>query len=371
MSPSFWARYDATRILPSAPQLPLADAPSDDGEGPPYTDRTYEVSDERAWDAIDPATPAGWRPASWPERPVRFVDGKDVGDTVACLTAPIGGFPVPVRLSEIGAVVVREEDGVLRRDFATVERVVTMAADLFPWHEIEALAISLQQSGFRLLAAAKPVSTVDGRRVEGWSYDYEVMRKAAQNSSNTEMGRLEEAALALDNSLTTVVDGRLEPRAGGLGNWMIPAVGVIKSHSRNYLHAGGMRLLYRLVPGQRTPAFVIHPGRTAPDEESTRPKQVSWFVRLAQQPHLAPNWGLIRVELPLSWFERVFGGPTSAGLAFIDRLTVLLREYRCRDETYGRATVSLQPIVWAEQLLGALFTPHATLARRFYRSQGL
>jgi hypothetical protein len=376
MSGSFWARHDAARVSPSAPQLPLTGAPEDDDDGPPETDRTFEVPDERDWDAIQPIPPAGWRASEWGDRPVRFIDGKDVGETVACLTAPFGGYPVPVRLSEIGAIVVREEDGTLRRERATVERVVTMATDLFPWDEIEDLAISLRRNGFRLLSAPKPVTTVNGQRVANWSYDYEVMRKAAQNASNTEMGRLEESALALDNTLPTVVDGRLEPREGGLqprdpclGSWEVPAIGVVKTHLHAYLHAGGMRLLYRLKPGQRTPAFLIDPSRVQPG--SRRPKVVSWFIRLAQQPTLAPNEGLIRVELPLPWFTRTFGGPTTAGWAFIDRLTVLLREYRCRDAGYGRAAISLQPIVRAEQLLGALFTPHATLARRFYRSQGL
>lgn len=373
MSGSFWARYDATRVSPSAPQPELSGAPDDDGEGPADTDRTYEVADERDWDAIEPVPPAAWRAIEWADRPVRFIDGKDVGETVTCLTAPFGGYPVPVRLSEIGAIVVREQDGVLRRERATVERVVTMATDLFPWDEIEDLAISLRRNGFRLLSAPKPVTTVNGRQVTGWSYDYEVMRKAAQNASNSEMGRLEEATLALDNTLPTVVDGRLEPRDGGLQPrdsslkpWEVPAIGVVKTHRHNYLHAGGLRLLYRLKPGQRTPAFVVDPSRVRLDL-----KVVSWYVRLAQQPILAPNEGLIRVELPLPWFTRMFGGPTAAGWAFVDRLTLLLREYRCRDDGYGRAAISLQPIVRAEQLPGALFTPHDKLATRFRRSQGL
>jgi len=369
MSRSFWERHDTTRVSPSAPQLPLLGVPDDDDEPWTRTDTAYEVGADADWTAIDPQQPSGWRASEWAGRPVRFVDGKDVGETVACLTAPYGGYPVPVRLSEIGAVVIREQDGVLRREYDTVERVVSMTTDLFPWDEIEALAISLQQHGFRLLSAPLPVTTIGEHRVQGPSYDYEVMRKAAQNCSNTEMGRLEEASLARDNSLPTVVDGRLEPRAGGLDGGTVPAVGVVKTHSWNYLPARGLQLLYRLLPGQRTPAFLIDPSLEHPG--SKRPCVVSWFVRLTHQPHLAPNEGLVRVELPQPWFDRSFGGPTGAGRAFIDNLTLLLREYRCRDEGYGRAPVSLHPIVRAEQLLGALFTPYGTLARRFYRSQGL
>lgn len=372
MSESFWERYDATRVSLSAPQPSLMGLPEDEDAPWTETDITYEVAAPAEWSAIAPQTEAGWRASEWGQRPIRFLDGKDVGDTVTCLTAP-GGYPVPVRLSEIGAVVVREDGGVLRREFARVERVVSMTTDLFPWDEIEALAISLQTHGFRLLSASRPVTTIDGGRVHVAAslFDYEAMRKAAQNCSNTEMGRLEEAALARDNSLPTVVDGRLEPRDGGMNNWEAPAIGVIKSHNHNYLHNAGLRLLYRLLPGQRTPAFVINPGPASAGQSGSRPSMVSWFVRLAQQPHIAPNWGLIRVELSQKWFEKTFGGPSAAGWAFVDRLTALLREYRCRDDGYGRAPVSLHPIVRAEQLLGALFTPHSTLARRFYRSQRL
>lgn len=366
MSESFWTRHGAARVS-SSPELPEFGAPDDDGAGPEITERTYEMEDEAAWTAIDPASPAGWRATDWDGRPVRFIDGKDVGETVASLTSPFSGSPVPVRLSEIGAVVIREEGGVLRREFDTVERVVSMTTDLFPWDEIEALAISLQRSGFRLLSASRPKVTVNGHITDASLFDYEAMRKSAQNCSNTEMGRLEEAALARDNSLPTVLDGRLEPRDGGLDGGTVPAIGVIKTHSQLYLHGRGMQVLYRLLPGQRTPAFLIDPSRTSPG--SSRPRVVSWFVRLAHQPFLAPNWGVIRVELPQPWFEKRFGARTAAGWGFIDRLTLLLREYRTRDQNYGRAPVSLHPIVRAEQLLGALFTSHAALARRFYRTQ--
>src|SRR5688500_3708660 len=65
------------------------------------------------------APPDEWEPrrvgpcdglSEWPLRPLRFLDGKDVGRTVAWLQSQ-EGFPVPVRLAEIGAVAMRNAGG--------------------------------------------------------------------------------------------------------------------------------------------------------------------------------------------------------------------------------------------------------------------
>src|SRR5579872_180798 len=121
-------------------------------------DSAEEESEEQI--GLDYEVPrADWRPldvppsapdAGWPLRPTRFVDGKDVGHTVAWLRSR-EGYPVPVRLAEIGGVVMRNVDGELRREFAKVERVVSMMTDPFPWDEVESFAMALQERGFRLL----------------------------------------------------------------------------------------------------------------------------------------------------------------------------------------------------------------------------
>ena len=184
------------------------------------------------------------------------------------------------------------------------------------------------------------------------SYDLELMRKAAQNRSLTEMTALERDAVLLDSSQPTIVDGRLEPRLGGpeQANW--PVFGVVKSHHRLYLHGLGMQVLYRLEPGQRTPVFLL--------DKPPLPV-VTWYVRLEGGPGTMPNWGIVRIEASKRWFE------TNDAWPHIDRLSRMVREYRCREGSYGRAPVSLHPIVRAEELLGALFTPHSVLAGRFYR----
>jgi hypothetical protein len=342
-----------------APQPPLLDAPTEDEKtAPEFVDLRIEVDNPDAWEARPVLREPVWRPRDWTEGPQRFIDGKDLGETILWLEAPYGGYPVPVRLSQIGAVAVRVVDGVCRREYAVVERVVSMVVDPFPWDEVESFAAALQEQGLRLLPAPMPGG-------EG-SYDFEVMRKAAENRSNTEMGVLEEAVLARANMVPTVVDGRLEPRSGGLDQERSPVVGVVKSHWQNYLHPKGLRVLYNLAPGERTPLFRLLTGQSVAGTTSPiRLPVVSWYVRLTGSNASLPNWGYVRVELPARWFERL-DLPTE-GLAYVTCLSRTLCEYRTRDSQYGRAPVSLHPIVRAEQVLGALFAPTRQLNQRFCR----
>src|SRR5262249_19902955 len=177
------------------------------------------------WAALPVWKEDGWRATEWDERPVCFIDGKDVGGTIAWVRSP-GGYPIPVRLSEIGATVVRVRDGECRREHAEGERVVSMIVDPFPSDEVEAFAVALQEHDFRLLPATPPGGEL--------SYEFELMRKAVQNRSNTEMGNLEEAMVARVSQEPTIIDGRLEPRRGGLDPCS-SAIGVVKTIREIYL----------------------------------------------------------------------------------------------------------------------------------------
>jgi hypothetical protein len=245
------------------------------------------------------------------------------------------------------------EDGECRREFVVVERVVSMVAGVFPWHEVEAFGAGLQDAGLRLLVAQPPGSRP--------SYDYEKMRKAAQNRSLDEMGVLEEVAIAADPDVPTVVDGRLEPRVGGFDSEHSPMFGVIKTHRETYLHPLGMQVLYALEPGQRTPAFSLL------RSEARRLPVVSWYVRLTGGSGSMPSWGYVRVEAPLRWFEN----QQSRDFGILDRLSETIYRYRCRQRSYGRAPVSLHPIVRGEESLGSLLTPFTALRSRFFRLNGI
>jgi hypothetical protein len=235
---AFLQTYGAQRVQRYAPQPEFW---NNDPDQEMDTVLDYEVPSDQ-WAAITPVVPVGWSPATWAERPRRFIDGKDVGETVIVLRAP-GGYPIAVRLSQIGSTVSEVVNGVCYRRFAVVETVVSMVVKPFPWYEIEGFAAALQAQGLRLLPAQWPT--------KGIPYDFEVMRKAAQNRSNDEMATLEEYAVAQANEVPTVVDGRLEPRSGGFDRARSPIIGVVKTHHQNYLHPLGIQL---------TSAWAAHAG---------------------------------------------------------------------------------------------------------------
>ena len=213
-------------------------------------------------------------------------------------------------------------------------------------------------------------------------------------------------AVAQDAETPTIVDGRLERRSGGFDTERSPVFGVIKTHRQVYLHSRGLRLLYMLEEGERTPAFFIRPaeqmekgdenGNSNTDErgEAVRARErtgappqtsgkeikvrltvVSWYVRLSGGGGMMPNWGLVRVEASLKWFvARRYGSPDAvnqSGAEFINQLSRTLYEYRCRERSYERAAVSLHPIVRAESSLRSLFSPGGMLKNSFYRLSGL
>ena len=83
-----------------------------------------------------------------------------------------------------------------------------------------------------------------------------------------------------------------------------------------------------------------------------------------------PNSGYVRVEVAWLWFVAQFGDGDAispAGISHVDALSQLIYNYRCGDATYGRAAISLEPIVQAEQKMKALLLPPGPLLSQFYR----
>jgi hypothetical protein len=307
----------------------------------------YETSNWKAI-AIDRNLPVNWRPKDWQQRPIRFIDGKDVGQTIAWVRAPSGQL-VPIRLSQIGSIAMRVENGECRREFHVAERVVSMEVDLFPWTDIESFAAALQNNGFRLLTrlATPPPD-------EEVTYDFDKMRKIAQNRSKIEMELLEKAAVAYNDGEPTLIDGPLETRRGGFNSKRSPVVGVIKKPRNYHLNPSYKQLLYQLEVGQRSPVFCL------PD---ARLPVVTWYLRLAGVHQASPSGGVVRVEVCREWFENYCDNDWD----FVDKLSRTICEYRCREQSYDRANVSLHPIVRGEESLGALFDPPNLLNHRFYR----
>jgi hypothetical protein len=138
-------------------------------------------------------------------------------------------------------------------------------------------------------------------------------------------------------------------------------VGVLESHASSYFEGfdPGWRTLLNLAPGERTPVFSI--------AAEGRLTVATWYLKLAGESPLAPNWGYIRVELPWAQFRATFGG----GFGFVDRLSRWLVDARYRAASYARMPVSLEPVVRAEDGLKPLFTPFPVLINRLYRAADL
>lgn len=324
--------------------------------------------DEKDWRTIKPQLPAAWRVRDFASRPMQFVDGKDVGQTVACLRG-LSGYLVPVRLAQIGGVLMcASNDGELRREFVQTERVVAMDTSPFPWEEVETFARALGERGFRLLPAKK----LD----EELSFDFEQMRGAVIRRTAQEMSVLEEFAVAQNNLTPTIVDGNLKSHEGGFDTTESPIFGVVKTYRKTHLHRLGQQILYSLGTGERTPAFSFEydvSTRSTAQRKSRLPI-IAWYVRICASDGISPNLGLVRVEISQSWFAAQGFGETAlsaAGVDFINQLSRTIFEYRCRQSDYRRAAISLQPIVRAEESLGALLAPRNVLQNNFYRATGL
>jgi hypothetical protein len=343
MGLEFLRRYGGRRLQPYAEQPALESVAEDDAEEGPKTDLDFELS-------ID-----DWRPRSVPAGaidpevlPQRFIDGCHSGQTIAWLRDALS-YPIPVRLAEVGGVCLRCNGPSLRRESVRVERIVCLIVDSFPEREVEEFASELAKLQMRLSPALPPKIG----EVRQLTYDLACMEQRAYTQAQVEMRVLEELALSQDIETLSLVDGPL----GRLEHQR--AIGVIKQHRTNYLgmHPQCWQVFYNLEPGQRTPAFRL---------SSQRSPVVSWYLKLDGANGTMPNWGIVRVEISCAHFER-----QRCNFAYLDRLSNTLLHLRCRQNSYARAPVSMEPIVRAEESLKALLTPPATLAQRFYHLTGL
>jgi hypothetical protein len=326
MGLDFLRHYGGRRLRPYTEQPAPQYVAEDDAEEGPKTDLDFELP------------LAAWRPRSVPAGtidadvlPQRFIDGCHLGQTITWLRDSLS-YPIPVRLAEVGGVCLRSNGRSLRRESAHVERIVCLIVDSFPQPEVEDFAAELTKLQMRLSRALPPKIG----EVRQLTYDLACMEQRAYTQAQVEMRVLEEAALAQDTETLSLVDGplgRLEhPRA----------IGVIKQHRTNYLgqHPQCWQVFYNLEPGQRTPAFRL---------SSQRLPVVSWYLKLDGANGTMPNWGIVRVEISCSHFER-----QRCNFAYLDRLSNALLHLRCRQNSYARAPVSMGPIVRAEESLKSL-----------------
>jgi len=335
------------RRLGQAPDQPLMMGA--DGDEPEVDDRV-DLALECPTDEWQPIDVTPFQPAP-EEMPTRFIDGCYEGETLAWLQDR-EGHPIPLRLAQIGGVCIRSVGRTLGRETAILDRVVAMIADPFPWEAVESFATDLAAHGIRLLPVSPPKISEDRRAAV---FDFQRMHEQTRNGVIPAMEALEEVALCHTMGVPTVVDGRLGRFRCDFDDWDV--VGVIKRQQENYLDAAGWRVLYRLQPGERTPAFEVRSKETP---------VVSWYLKLAGDHHSLPNWGVVRVEYPLTRFQRL-----GREFAKINRISHALFQIRSRRASYSRTPVSMEPIVRAEESLKSLFAPLRPLCHHFYRVTNL
>lgn len=364
----FINNYEGRRIEKEFGMKPYFVEPDEDDE---ETTEDYGLDlglevEAGKWQVINPQLPPSWRPQDWKSRPVRFVDGKDVGQTVAWLRGTDGSF-VAIRLAEIGSVVMRIYNGELRREFAQVERVLAMNTAAFPWEEVESFALALREHEIYLLPTK--------RTPEEFELNFEQIRKFTQRRSAQEMMVLEEFALAQHNDIPTIVDGTLKDHESGFDVTESPVFGVVKTQQKLYVDRQGQEVLFELNAGMRTPAFSFsYDTSRRGDKLGKRLPIIAWYARLCGNSNVEPNVGIVRIEVSQKWFTAKGYGENeinSAGKEFINQLTRTIYEYRCRQQNYRRMNISLEPIVRAEESLGALFCPPNYLKNKFYRLTNL
>ncbi|HEY3787323.1 MAG TPA: hypothetical protein VGL71_00655 [Urbifossiella sp.] len=331
-------------------------------------------TEERAairWDCEREAD--DWKPIICPEAPARpgesptrFVDGCHAGQAVTWLRNPSHGWRVAVLLAEVGGISMELEGRTLTRRFFGLERVVSLVVDAFPWDEVESLAVGLsniREFPVRLLPARRP------GLAETNLFDPESMRAQAEARALQEMSVWESVALNADLKAPTLLDGPLSSRdindPQGREGLLLA---VIKTHNRNYLHDEGWRTLLDLAAAQRTPFFRIDPPAR---RKGAGVSVASWYLKLSGTLGLeAPNAGIVRIEVPWDQFA---GRWATRGeqTGFANRISRWLIDARCRQQSYSRMPVSLEPIVRAEESLKSLFTPFGVLRNRFLRHAGI
>lgn len=311
------------------PPVDSAEADDEDAQRARLEQASYEVP---AWE---------WKPiaaAGEPtEPPVRFIDGGLHSRTVGVIR--VDGTLRPLILASVGAIELRLDGRRLRRppDGLKTDCVVCLTANGMATELVLELSQAAAALGVRVIA----------RESDSEPHDFEVIRRRAWDFAKGEMEELERRLLLRDATSPALADGLLERRLVTIESQRQPALGMVKQVLRHYLPAPLTSMLYELRPGERTPAFLL---------QTKNAQLVSWYLRLGEGELMGPGQGLVRLSVPLEYIERRFPTPTER-TAELSALSSFLRRIRCRELSYGRAAVSLEPIVRAEEQLHASLPP--------------
>jgi hypothetical protein len=343
-----FARSYGLRAVDDAPfvPLPLADQSPDDEEAE-LKARTRQLSYEMPlaeWRAVDCAGEPF-------EAPRRFIDGSVFSRTVAVFT--VDGRRRPAILACVGALALEMAGARLSRPAGSLrlETTLCLLSNGVPPEDLRALSAGLEAIGVRLVAS----ETTD------LSADFDRLRHRTHHLAQQRMEEAERDVLFDQPDVPAVVDGLLERRLATVASQGMPAYGVVKRHHKQYLPASHINFLYDLQPGQRTPAFLL---------ETEHAVLVSWYLRLGASEAGAPGAGIVRITAPQEYLEQRFPAPADRW-AQVSAVSAWLRGLRHREASYGRAAVSLEPIVRVEDELHVLLPSVEQQAARLHRALGV
>ncbi len=340
-------RYDA-RPLNDRPYepLPLADQALDQDEEA-LKARLRQLSYELPASEWRPI-PCGGEPI---DPPRRFIDGSVFSRSVAAFS--VEGRRRPALLACLGALALHLEGGRLVRppgDFR-LRTVLCMLSNGIPQEDLRRLAEGVAASGIELVVS----------ETAELAADFEVLRRRTWDLAKERMEEAEREILFAAPDVPAVVDGLLERRLVTVASQGMAAVGVVKRQMRRYLPDSHLNLLYDLGAGERTPAFLL---------ETEHATVVSLYLRLSAADGLSPGYGIVRLAVPQDYLERRFTAPEERW-AQLSALSDWLRGLRCREGSYPRAGVSLEPIVRVEDELHALLPDIRQVAARLQRALGI
>jgi hypothetical protein len=282
--------------------------------------------------------------------PHRFIDGSVNGRTVAVLTVE-GGLR-PALLAVVGAMALELNGRDLHRcgDTVRTDSVFCVFSNQIPATDLDALQAALDRLGMTLVA---PTTTDPAA-------DFEVLRRRTWDLAKRCMEDAEREVLVKDPTTPCLLDGLLERRVTTVASQAIPAFGMVKRQLNPLLPQRLANLIHRLAPGERTPAFVV---------DTEHASIVTWYLRLSDPRRAAPTAGIVRVSATRAYLETAFPDPATR-TGEISAVSAWLRSLRCRQASYRRADVSLEPIVRLEDQLHALLPPLSQLTARLHRAFG-
>lgn len=282
--------------------------------------------------------------------PRRFIDGSVSGRTVAVFN--VAGGLRPALLAVTGAMALELEGRDLRRcsDTIRTESLFCIFSNQIPRPDLDALQAGVTRLG---LSLASP-TTADPAAA------FEVLRRRTWDVARRCMEDAERDVLVRSPTTPCLLDGLLERRVTTVASHAIPAYGMVKRQLNPLLPQRLAQLIHHLAPGERTPAFVV---------DTEHVSLVTWYLRLSDPGRAAPTAGIVRLMATRAYLETAY--PDGAGRAAeISAVSAWLRALRCRQTSYRRADVSLEPIVRLEDQLHALLPPLSQLTARVHRAFG-